>query len=69
MPEERKVEESHIQEEGSAYMLSWENVGRGRPETWPFSKSDMINTAKYNSCLISTVADLFILHLPYTAFQ
>lgn len=58
MPEECKAEERHIQEGESAYMLSCENVWHGRPETWPFSKTDMINRGKYNSCMISTVADL-----------
>lgn len=58
MPEESKVEERHIQEGENAYMLSCENVQHGHPETWSFSKTDMINRAKYNSCLISTVADL-----------
>lgn len=32
-------------------------MGHGHPETWPSSKTDMFNTAKYNSCLISTAAD------------
>lgn len=38
-------------------------------ETWPSSKTDMFNTAKYNSCLISTAADQIYIASALHGFQ